>query len=113
MNNKKRHENEPLDKFMEKRRKANAKRRKREKGIKPEMAEIINLPIRSNEKQYIVSECWPCTRQDELGECSAYQYPALKWRNGNCPMATHLVPQESKFKAKERVGQQKHGKKKK
>lgn len=58
----------------------------------------------------------PVIQSEEIPEikpfCTIYAFPATKWRNGNCPMATHLEIVEVK-KDKVRVGQQKQKQKKK
>ena len=57
-------------------------------------------------KQPIVEKCIGCAKID--GEtCSAYLFPAAKWRAGNCPMATHLV---TEVKEKKKVNPIKHSK---
>lgn len=45
----------------------------------------------------------------ENGYCKVYIFPEVKWRGGNCPMATHLKKKELNIKEqnKIRVGQQK------
>lgn len=45
----------------------------------------------------------------ENGYCSVYIFPKAKWKIGNCPMATHIKPEElsKKDQMKRRVGQQK------
>jgi hypothetical protein len=50
--------------------------------------------------------------EDNLKEfrCQAYLYPDMKWRLGNCPLATHLTAVIEEQKGKRRVGQQKQKK---
>lgn len=43
--------------------------------------------------------------------CKVFAMPSAKWRNGICPMATHLIIEKEKVE-KVRVGQQKQKKKK-
>lgn len=41
----------------------------------------------------IVDECGGCTRTRELESgwyCTACPEPAMKWKNGNCNLATHV-----------------------
>lgn len=59
----------------------------------------------------IVEQCTgvekSCSGIDGGTLCSSYINPESKWRDGNCPMATHLEIVDDK-KKKSRVGQQKH-----
>lgn len=59
----------------------------------------------------IVEQCTgpekSCNMIDKGTLCSAYIKPESKWRNGSCPLASHLETVEEKKKRK-RVGQQKH-----
>jgi len=45
----------------------------------------------------------------ENGYCKVYIFPEIKWKLGNCPMATHLKKKElgRGEQAKVRIGQQK------
>ena len=38
----------------------------------------------------VVEECLGCGKR-EGNFCTIYKIPAAKWRNQNCPMATHLI----------------------
>jgi hypothetical protein len=52
----------------------------------------------------------PCTfLENDSDYCQAYMYPKRMWKNGNCPLATHLEVEKSK-QGKIRVGQQKQRK---
>ena len=59
----------------------------------------INLREVIVNKEAKMMEKGPCTRIDGVN-CGAYINPAAKWKNGNCPLATHiiLVEDEQKFK---------------
>ena len=42
----------------------------------------------------VVEKCEGCTRIEEFDTgkfCSTYAEPAMKWKNGNCNFATHIV----------------------
>lgn len=47
---------------------------------------------------------------DESCRCNAYAFPKAKWKNGQCPLATHIVSEEEQIAGKRRVGQQKQKK---
>jgi hypothetical protein len=47
---------------------------------------------------------------DEACRCTAYAFPSAKWRNGVCPLATHILAEEDTATGKVRVGQQKQKK---
>ena len=70
------------------------------------------------EKKLIVEQCRKdgktCSRVAEDGTCSAYLYPAAKWRIG-CPLADDFLKakETSTSNGKKRVGQQKQKKGKK
>ena len=50
-------------------------------------------------KEEVLMEQGPCTRTD--GEfCNAYINPAVKWRLGNCGLATHIIQDEDTKKFK-------------
>ena len=42
----------------------------------------------------------PCKRIDDKNECAAYIKPSVKWKNGNCSLATHLIYEEDEQKFK-------------
>jgi len=42
----------------------------------------------------------PCDRIDDMNECVAYIKPSVKWKNGDCPLATHLIYEEDEEKFK-------------
>jgi hypothetical protein len=46
---------------------------------------------------------------DEACRCTAYAFPEAKWKNGKCPLATHILHEEE-TRGKVRVGQQKQKK---
>jgi len=51
----------------------------------------------------IVQECNGCNRSAEFGSgwyCSACPDPSLKWKNGNCNLASHVVKNSGAAKAK-------------
>jgi Family of unknown function (DUF6811) len=51
----------------------------------------------------IVEACKGCTRASEIPSgwyCSACPEPAVKWKNGNCNLATHVVAAPAAAKAK-------------
>ena len=50
-------------------------------------------------KEPVMMEKGPCSRIDGT-QCAAYIKPAVKWKNGNCPLATHLIYQEDEEKFK-------------
>ena len=50
-------------------------------------------------KKPVTMEKGPCSRIDGT-QCAAYIKPAGKWKNGNCPLATHLIYQEDEEKFK-------------
>jgi len=52
----------------------------------------------------------PCKRIDGT-KCSAYISPAVKWKNGNCNMATHLIYEEDVQKFKNPLKASKQGSK--
>ncbi|MDR2350449.1 MAG: PxxKW family cysteine-rich protein [Deltaproteobacteria bacterium] len=63
--------------------------------------------------QAIAEKCVGCDRIKTVGErqlCSAFPVPSVKWRLGNCNMATHIKT-ETRTTEKVRVGQQKQKKK--
>ena len=57
----------------------------------------------------VIDECIGCENQI-AGLCLSYQFPATKWRLGNCPMATHVTIRIAE-EGKARIGQQKQLKK--
>ena len=67
-------------------------------------------------REQIVDKCIGCDRIVELDEsqtCNAYEFPRLKWRLGNCPLASHVRSIVREDEEKQRVGQQKGKRKKK
>ena len=51
----------------------------------------------------IVEACKGCNRASEIESgwyCTACPEPAIKWKNGNCNLATHVVSQSATSKAK-------------
>lgn len=59
----------------------------------------------------IIEQCLGCEHiQDSI--CEIWQYPAAKWRLGNCTNATHIEKKSIKTE-KIRIGQQKSKKYKK
>jgi len=51
----------------------------------------------------IVQECNGCTRSVQLSSgwyCTACPDPSLKWKNGNCNLATHVAKSAGTAKAK-------------
>ena len=51
------------------------------------------------------------TVEDPECRCTVYFRPKVKWNNGKCPMADHVVLKDDLKKSKVRVGQQKQKKK--
>jgi hypothetical protein len=47
---------------------------------------------------------------DKACRCKAYAFPDSKWKNGPCPLATHIISVEEVERGKVRVGQQKQKK---
>jgi len=50
-------------------------------------------------KKPVIMEKGPCNRIDGA-QCAAYIKPAVKWKNGNCPLATHIIYEEDEQKFK-------------
>jgi hypothetical protein len=51
----------------------------------------------------VVEQCNGCSRGSELSSgwyCTACPDPSIKWKNGNCNLATHVAAEASKAKAK-------------
>lgn len=51
----------------------------------------------------IVENCESCSRSTELESgwyCTACPEPSLKWKNGNCNLASHVTASVSKTKTK-------------
>ncbi|MDR3154860.1 MAG: PxxKW family cysteine-rich protein [Deltaproteobacteria bacterium] len=62
----------------------------------------------------IAEKCEGCDRTIEVSGtkyCSVFPDPTVKWRLGNCNMATHIKVESKSADAKVRVGQQKQKKK--
>lgn len=62
----------------------------------------------------IVEQCEGCDKVSTREKvCTAYLYPATRWKHGSCALATHVREQmDDKPKGKIRVGQQKQKKRK-
>jgi hypothetical protein len=64
--------------------------------------------------QAVAEQCEGCDRikiVEEKKLCSAFPVPAVKWRLGNCNLATHIKVETKGAAEKVRVGQQKQKKK--
>lgn len=51
----------------------------------------------------IVEKCKGCNRSTEYSSawyCTSYPDPSLKWKNGNCNLATHVITAPVEVKAK-------------
>ncbi|MBT8338760.1 MAG: hypothetical protein HKP58_19660 [Desulfatitalea sp.] len=51
----------------------------------------------------IIESCQGCNRAAQIESgwyCSACPEPSIKWKNGNCNLATHVVSQTAASKAK-------------
>lgn len=51
----------------------------------------------------IVEKCKGCNRSTEYSlawYCTSYPDPSLKWKNGNCNLATHVITAPVEVKAK-------------
>jgi hypothetical protein len=62
----------------------------------------------------LIEKCEGCDRVLSSGEtkyCAVFPDPSVKWRLGNCNMATHIKTETKGTDAKVRVGQQKQKKK--
>jgi len=54
-------------------------------------------------REPIVEKCDGCARTEMMNEnivCKAYINPSLKWRLGDCGLATHIVKEENTKKKK-------------
>ena len=60
------------------------------------------------ERSPIIDKCIGCEKVLPNGSCNAYIYPVVKWKNGNCPLASHL---QKRTQAKEFVDPLKQSKK--
>jgi hypothetical protein len=61
----------------------------------------------------VIEKCEGCDRAKAFGDkkfCSAFPDPAVRWRVGNCNMATHIKTETAAAASKVRVGQQKQKK---
>jgi hypothetical protein len=61
----------------------------------------------------VVEKCEGCDRIKIFGDekyCLAYPDPTVRWRLGNCSMATHIKSETGSGPSKVRVGQQKQKK---
>ncbi|MDR2368681.1 MAG: PxxKW family cysteine-rich protein [Deltaproteobacteria bacterium] len=62
----------------------------------------------------ITEKCEGCDRIKPHGEqkfCAAFPDPTVRWRLGNCSLATHIKTESKSDASKVRVGQQKQKKK--
>ena len=51
----------------------------------------------------IIEKCKGCNRSTEYSSawyCTSYPDPSLKWKNGNCNLATHVVNAAAESKTK-------------
>lgn len=48
----------------------------------------------------VVEECNGCSRILENNKCKAFSNPAARWKNGECPLATHLTEKIEETKKK-------------
>jgi hypothetical protein len=96
---------------------APAAKTKNKRGQAPLSADKIREIQALNEQKgvtVIVEKCQGCDRTNVVGDlvyCAAFTTPALKWRLGNCNMATHIKVETKGGAEKVRVGQQKQKKK--
>ena len=70
------------------------------------------MELNLDERELVVEECKGCSKVTEEGVCEAFLSPKVKWARGKkCPLTTvgRVVVKEEV--GKKRVGQQKHGKK--
>lgn len=47
-------------------------------------------------KEQVVEKCGGCRRVLTDNTCEAYIKPSVKWRLGNCNLASHIVIEETK-----------------
>ncbi|MDR0356057.1 MAG: PxxKW family cysteine-rich protein [Deltaproteobacteria bacterium] len=62
----------------------------------------------------IIEKCEGCDRVQTFGEqkfCNCSPDPSIRWRLGNCSLATHIKVESKQDSSKVRVGQQKQKKK--
>lgn len=59
-------------------------------------------------KETQMMEKGPCKRIDGVN-CAAYISPAAKWKNGDCPLATHIIQIEDEQKFKNPLKASKRG----
>jgi hypothetical protein len=62
----------------------------------------------------VIDKCEGCDRVKTFGDlrfCQAFPEPSVRWRLGNCSMATHIKKETASAASKVRVGQQKQKKK--
>lgn len=71
------------------------------------MSQRANLQL---VREPIVDKCKGCKRAMGDGFCYVYISPGVKWRFGNCPMATHLEAASISAAKKKRIGQMKQKK---
>ena len=60
---------------------------------------LINKKEVTINKETTMIEKGPCTRMMK-GKCEVYWDPTAKWKNGDCPMATHIIYKEDEDKFK-------------
>ena len=61
----------------------------------------------------VIDKCEGCDRVRPFNGgkyCAAFPDPAIRWRLGNCSMATHIKSETASAASKVRVGQQKQKK---
>lgn len=71
------------------------------------------INVQNVDHRPVVEQCLGCDRISKESEgklCSAFAFPASKWRLGACSMATHIKSESAKSGEKQRVGQQKQKK---
>lgn len=51
--------------------------------------------------------CKRITQERGINVCEAYEFPRMKWRLGNCPLASHVLTTSKVLTPKQRIGQQK------
>ena len=60
---------------------------------------LINKKEVTIDKKVRMIEKGPCSKTIE-GKCTAFWDPAAKWKNGDCPMATHIIYKEDEVNFK-------------
>ena len=72
-----------------------------------ELCKLFTKEVMVKNKPQII-EKGPCRKIDGT-ECSAYIKPAIKWKLGNCPLATHIIYEEDEQKLKNPLKASKQG----